>query len=238
MRPSRRTVAYVPDKLALFPLHTVLLPEALLPLHIFEPRYRQLTVDLMQDTLPDRCFGVVAIRDSWITEITAVEQMHPIGCSAMLREAQRLPDGRFDIVTCGLRRFRVLGIDTGSAPYLMAEVQWLPDEPLPDGAGPAVARMEELTRAAYRRYCTTAWKSTDWHEPPAETGIAELSYQLAADCLLPLPDKQRLLDEINPLRRLHTVCRMLNREAGFLHALRAVPTNAAELGKHAPTTQN
>ena len=50
------------ETLPLFPLSTVLLPGASLPLHIFEPRYRQLTVDLVTETLPDRCFGVAAIR--------------------------------------------------------------------------------------------------------------------------------------------------------------------------------
>ena len=61
---------------ALFPLRTVLVPGLVLPLHIFEPRYRQLTVDLVTGVLPDRQFGVVSIREGW-----AIDQLqHEGGC--------------------------------------------------------------------------------------------------------------------------------------------------------------
>ncbi|MQA07045.1 MAG: peptidase [Pseudonocardiaceae bacterium] len=215
--------------LPLFPLQTVLLPGALLPLHIFEPRYRQLTVDLVQETVPDRCFGVVAIRDTWAQEIEAPDQLHEIGCSTLLREAKQLPDGRFDIVTTGQRRFRILDIDTDAAPYLMAEVDWIPDEALPEGSEEAAVRLAEATRATHRRYCQAAWERKDWNEPDADTDVASLAYLLAADCLLAMPDRQRLLEETQPLRRLRMVCRILAMEAGFLNALRAVPTHTSEL---------
>ncbi|SDC28921.1 LON peptidase substrate-binding domain-containing protein [Actinokineospora iranica] len=218
------------DSLPLFPLQAVLLPGANLPLHIFEPRYRQLTLDLVTGTLPDRRFGVVALRPSMDNEVTDLGQLRAIGCSAALREAKRLPDGRFDIVTTGDRRFRLLDLDTTSAPYLMGTVEWVPDADQPMTAADAVSMLAKAARSAHRRYCTAAWQREDWNEPDEDIDACELAHALAADCLLSLDDRQRLLEETRPLHRLRMVGQLLNREAGILSALRAVPAPPTEFG--------
>ncbi|PPK67573.1 LON peptidase substrate-binding domain-containing protein [Actinokineospora auranticolor] len=216
------------DSLPLFPLRAVLLPGANLPLHVFEPRYRQLTVDLMTGALPERRFGVVALRPSMDHEVTDVSQLCAIGCSAELREAKRLPDGRFDIVTTGERRFRLLDVDATAAPYLMGTVEWVPDAEQPTVAADSVSMLAEAARAAHRRYCTAAWQTEDWSEPEADMALCELAHALAADCLLSLEDRQRLLEETRPLHRLRLVGELLNREAGILSALHAVPAPPSE----------
>ncbi|MFF5990524.1 LON peptidase substrate-binding domain-containing protein [Prauserella flavalba] len=215
--------------LPLFPLQTVLLPGAHLPLHIFEPRYRQLTIDLVTETVPDRLFGIVAIRTALVREVEELEHVHVVGCAARLRQAKRLPDGRFDIVTTGARRFRLVDMDTRSAPYLVGTVEWVDDHPLPSGSDEVAARLGDLARAAHRRYCASAWERDGWEAPPPDTSAEELAYLLASDCLLPLADRQALLEERNPLRRLRTVCKLLTREAGFLSELRAVPAPFTEV---------
>ncbi|GAA4548455.1 LON peptidase substrate-binding domain-containing protein [Amycolatopsis samaneae] len=215
--------------LPLFPLQTVLLPGTHLPLHIFEPRYRQLTADLVSGTVPGREFGVVALRTPVIREVRGLDHLHDVGCSTVLREAKRLPDGRFDVVTTGRRRFRLREVDCVSAPYLIGSVDWLPDDPVPPAAADTTARLAEVARAAHERYCESAWRSDDWQRPDPGTDVADLAYQLAADCLLPVTDRQRLLEETHPLRRLRIVCRLLIREAGFLDALGAVPLPPGEL---------
>ncbi|MFD9891896.1 LON peptidase substrate-binding domain-containing protein [Amycolatopsis sp. NPDC059027] len=215
--------------LPLFPLQTVLLPGTHLPLHIFEPRYRQLTADLVGGTVPGREFGVVALRTPVVREVRGLDHLYDVGCSTVLREAKRLPDGRFDVVTTGRRRFRLREIDCVSAPYLIGSVDWVADDPVPPAAADTAARLAEVARAAHERYCEAAWRSDDWQHPDADTDIAELAYQLAADCLLPLADRQRLLEETHPLRRLRIVCRLLTREAGFLATLGAVPLPPSEL---------
>jgi uncharacterized protein len=217
----------VADTLPLFPLQAVLLPGAHLPLHIFEPRYRQLTVDLITGVVPDKRFGVVALRPSMDIEVTSLDQLRGIGCSALLRQATRLPDGRFDIVTVGERRFRLLDLDSTSAPYLIGTVEWVPDAERA-GAKPG-ATLELLlrsARSAHRRYCLTAWRREDWSEPPADIDAGRLAHLLAADCLLTIEDQQRLLEETRPLHRLRMIGTMLNREAGIISALHAVPPSA------------
>lgn len=215
--------------LPLFPLQTVLLPGTHLPLHIFEPRYRQLVSDLVGGTVPDREFGVIALRAPLVREVTGLDHVYGIGCATVLREAKRLPDGRYEVVSTASRRFRLREIDGTSAPYLIGEVDWLPDEVVPAAANDTAARLGEVARAAHQRYCEAAWHAEDWHSPADDADIAELAYQLAADCLLPVEDRQLLLEEAHPLRRLRIVCRLLTRETGFLSTLSAVPLPPTEL---------
>jgi hypothetical protein len=103
----------------------------------------------------------------------------------------------------------------------MGEVEDVPDQPAttPDDL-PVLAA---AARAAHRRYCTTAWKSGEWSEPAAEVAPAQLPHLLAADCLLPMNDRQRLLEQTSPEIRLRMVRALLVRETGLLHRLRAVP---------------
>ena len=200
------------------------MPGATLPLHIFEPRYRQLTVDLVTGVVPDKQFGVVAVREGWTAGDDADEEnsgLHRVGCTAELIDARRLPDGRFDIVTRGVRRFRLVNVDAESRPYLTGEVEYVPDEPA--GAPDELPALATAARAAHRRYCVTAWKSGEWSEPADEVGSDELAHLLAADCLLPMSDRQLLLEQTSPEVRLRMVRALLIREAGLLHGLRAVP---------------
>jgi hypothetical protein len=216
----------VAETLPLFPLGTVLLPGTSLPLHIFEPRYRQLTVDLVTGAVPGRSFGVLALRQGKAEG--AEPEIHDIGCSAVLREARRLPDGRFDIVTRGGRRFRLLDVDETSAPYLIGSIEWVPDDDPSAEQRSLLPMLAGAARDAHRRYCATAWKHEDWDEPAPDVTPETLPHLLAADCLLTLEDRQALLEERCPAHRLRLVRTLLIREAEFLRALRAVPVPLAQ----------
>ena len=207
------------ETVPLFPLGTVLLPGASLPLHIFEPRYRQLTIDLVTGVVPGRSFGVIAVKQG----LESAEETHTIGCTATLREARRLPDGRFDIVTRGEKRFRLLDIDNTAAPYLVGNIEWLPDDDPPAEESMLVPVLASSAREAHRQYCWAAWQHGEWDEPKNDVDVASLAHLLAADCLLTLEDRQALLEECDPVDRLRMVRTLLVRETAFLRALRAVP---------------
>ena len=217
------------ETIPLFPLAAVLLPGTSLPLHIFEPRYRQLTMDLVTDALPGRCFGVIAKKPGWTIDVDHVDQVCAVGCSAVLREVKRLPDGRFDIVTRGDRRFRLLAIDSTSAPYLLGVVEWLPDSTPTGRMAALMPVLAAAARAAHRRYCGSAWQGDDWTEPPADLDPAELAHVIVSDCLLAETDRQRLLEEICPGRRLRLTRLMLHLETEILRTLHAVPMQLADL---------
>ena len=120
------------ELIPLFPLGTPLFPGVVLPLTIFEPRYRRLVQDLLALPDPDdgRFFGVVAIRQGWEVERVAPAQaLYDIGCTARVQVVRPQPDGGFQIVTVGGDRFRLLDVVVGEdPPYLQAEVEWLADE--------------------------------------------------------------------------------------------------------------
>jgi hypothetical protein len=120
------------EVIPLFPLATPLFPGIVLPLEIFEPRYRRLVHDLL--ALPEgsgrRFFGVAAIRQGWEVErIAPAAALYDVGCSARVQAVAPRSDGGFRIVTVGGDRFRLLEVlVTDDPPYLRAKVQWLADE--------------------------------------------------------------------------------------------------------------
>ena len=101
--------------LPMFPLGTVLLPHMVLPLHVFEPRYRTLFRQLMDGPAEDRLFGVVRVTAG--SEVGGGEHRADVGTVARVLQAEELPDGRWLAVTVGTRRLRVRS--------------WWPDDPYP-----------------------------------------------------------------------------------------------------------
>jgi uncharacterized protein len=120
------------ELIPLFPLGTPLFPGIVLPLQIFEPRYRRLMRDLLShpESGDQRFFGVVAIRQGWeVEQIAPAEALYDIGCTARVQAVRREADGGFRIVTVGGERFRLLEVVVGEdPPYLQARVEWLSDE--------------------------------------------------------------------------------------------------------------
>jgi Lon protease-like protein len=208
------------EVLPLFPLGAVLYPGMLMPLHIFEDRYRQLVRDLLAGPEPGR-FGVIAIRKGRETGVDGVHSLYEIGCTATLRRVDRLDDGRFDIVTVGDRRFRLLGLDE-TKPYLQGEVELLATEPVdPAAVRPAV----RVVQAAFREYLDAL---TEWggatvrvEELPDEPSL--LSFIVAAAVVIDLPERQALLAESDTLRRLAAERALLSRETAMLRTTTSRP---------------
>ncbi len=206
-------------RIPLFPLGSVLFPGLALPLHIFEPRYRQLVDDLQQgDDDAARSFGVIAIRAGHEVGATSVASLHEVGTTAVLRRATPYPDGRFDILSTGVRRFRLLALDE-SRPYLQGDVQWL-DEQLDDSAQAAALAAE--VAAGFRSYQQVLGASPDeTGELPDDPTV--LSYLVSAAMVLDLGDRQRLLATASTAQRLQRLTRVLDRERAIIRLLEAVP---------------
>ena len=112
------------ELLPLFPLpNVVLFPNVFLPLHIFESRYREMVADALAS---DRMIGMVLLRPGWERNYEGRPAVYPIGCSGVITHAERLHDGRYDIVLRGLDRFRIVDEDDTRA-YRRAIVDQLPD---------------------------------------------------------------------------------------------------------------
>ena len=208
------------EMLPLFPLGAVLYPGMLLPLHIFEERYRQLVRDLLDGPEPRR-FGVIAIRKGRETGIDGVRSLYEIGCTATLRRVERHPDGRFDIITVGTQRFRLSGLDE-TRPYLQGEVEMLPDEPVdPARAGAAV----RVIQAAFRDYLDARieWGGAPVRREDQPDEPVLLSFVVAAAMIIDLPERQALLAESDTLRRLAMQRVLLSRETAMLRTTTSRP---------------
>ena len=128
----------------MFPLGTVLMPGGVLPLHVFEPRYRQLVQDCLAADDPE--FGVVMIERG--SEVGGADQRTLAGCVARIVELGELPDGRYVMVTVGTRRIRV-NAWLPDDPYPIADVDDWPDDDGSDaGLGDAVAALAPRVRRA------------------------------------------------------------------------------------------
>src|SRR5262245_743250 len=108
------------DLLPIFPLpSTVLFPNVFLPLHIFEPRYREMIADALAS---DRMIGMALLRPGWERDYEGRPPVYPIGCSGVVTHFDRLSDGRYNIVLRGLERFRIVE-ENHSRAYRLAVVE-------------------------------------------------------------------------------------------------------------------
>lgn len=212
----------MPDRLPLFPLGMVLLPGLVLPLHVFEERYRQLVRDLLELPEQERRFGVLAIREGREVGADGVTALHAVGCAARLRRVEPYDDGRFDLLTTGAERFRLLDLDT-SGPYLVGEVEWLPDDMGPADEAPL---LDAAVRTAFVEYVDALSQAggSEVELPELPDSSLVLSYVVAATVLLDLDDRQALLAEPDGASRLRAELTVLRREGTLLRVLTAAPS--------------
>jgi Lon protease-like protein len=213
----------------------VLYPGLVLPLHIFEQRYRQLVADL-QDGPEPREFGVIAIRQGRETGVDGVSALYHTGCTAVLRQVEAHADGRFDLITVGARRFTLTALGD-QAPYFSGEVEFLPDNVADTGQPAEAALVVPAVRQSFRAYLDVLAEQggAQITVPDIPDEPVLLSYLVAAAIVVDLPEKQQLLEEPDAQSRLLAERRLLMREIQMLRSLPATP--APDL-RYSPYSQN
>jgi uncharacterized protein len=132
------------DLLPLFPLpNVVLFPNVFLPLHIFEPRYREMVSDAING---DRMIGMVLLRPGWEHDYEGRPPVYPIGSSGVITHFERLSDGRYNIILRGLERFRILEEDAAQS-YRRAIVERLAEDGLTADDRTAIRRLRARLEA-------------------------------------------------------------------------------------------
>ena len=214
-----------PARLPLFPLPLVLFPGAMLPLHVFEPRYRALLADCVRG---DGRFGIVLSASHELPRVGLV------GCVAELREVRALPDGRSNVLVEGAERFAVARVVDTDAAYLVAEVRPWTDEPEP-AAHDALRALDAGTREAFQRVARAARAIADDSDPIPDlpSDPAALSFAIAGSVELELDTRQRLLTSRSPVERLREVHDMLTRALPGAEMRAAVHVGARRNG-HGP----
>jgi Lon protease-like protein len=212
--------------LPLFPLPRVLFPGVPLPLHIFEPRYREMLSDCMAG---DRRFGIVFAPEESREQ---GPERGDVGCIAVIQSAQALPDGRSNIVVVGSERFAIARLVTGERPYLLGEVVTYGDN---EESGDALTMVASRLRGVFERVGRAARTLADDRDPLPRLpdDPAALSFAIAALIDLDLTDRQRLLASRSPLGRLRELDQLLSPAVDTLES-RAVVHARAKTNGHGP----
>ncbi|MGW3015533.1 LON peptidase substrate-binding domain-containing protein [Streptomyces longwoodensis] len=242
-------------RLPLFPLNSVLFPGLVLPLNVFEERYRAMMRELLKTPEEEpRRFAVVAIRDGHevapsepgMPDLTALPQrgpsagfgtdplkaFHGVGCVADAATIRERADGSFEVLATGTTRVRLLSLDS-SGPFLTAELEELAEEP-GDEAGPLAEGVLRAFRQYQKRLAGARERSlSTGTELPDEPAV--VSYLVAAAMLLDTPTKQRLLQAPDTASRLRDELKLLRAETAILRSLPSLPASDLTRG---PTSLN
>ncbi|MFM9444040.1 LON peptidase substrate-binding domain-containing protein [Streptomyces acidiscabies] len=241
-------------RLPLFPLNSVLFPGLVLPLNVFEERYRAMMRSLLKTPEDEpRRFAVVAIRDGHevapaaqgMPDPTAqlrrgplagfgpdpLKVFHSVGCVADAATVRERGDGTFEVLATGTTRVRLLSVDA-SGPYLTAEVEELSEE-----RGEEAQALAEVVLRAFRQYQKRLAGARELSvlsgDLPDEPGV--VSYLVAATMMLDTPTKQRLLQAPDFASRLRDELKLLRAETAILRGLPSLPASDLTRG---PTSLN
>jgi Lon protease-like protein len=211
----------MPETLPLFPLGEVLFPGMILPLHIFEPRYRLMIRRCVSEKI---AFGVVLITRG--QEVGPGAEFFNVGTTARITRVQRVDDGRLYIASVGEQRFRVLQTNTDQ-PYLQGQVEVIPEQP---GDNQALDGLTEQAMSLLSRYLQVITGSSELGESLREKDLApqRLSYTIGSLLQVDRAQKQAILEVPTTTSRLQREIEMLDgemRQLGLLaHSQRQEPT--------------
>lgn len=201
------------EVIPLFPLDSVLFPDALMPLHVFEPRYRLLVQRCLERSAP---FGIVLIREG--EEVGPGAVPHRVGTLAEIVAHAPLPDGRSLITVQGGRRFEIGAVIDDVEPYLLGHVRYLEDEP--EDSARALA---DTVAESYADYVVGIVAATAGarRELPAVDEIqggspCDVSFRVAAGLAIEDDERQMLLEAASARDRLTREREILSRECALI----------------------
>jgi uncharacterized protein len=223
-------VGDVSTTLPMFPLGTVLFPGVVVPLRVFEDRYRALVHHLIREPDPaHRLFGSVGIREGYEVGDHGAQSLFRVGCRLQLTDVEARDDGTFDIVAVGRDRIRLDRLDT-TGPFPAGEVEPVPltDAPVPQEIVERALGLFTAYRAAVAPY------RGDPHPGDLPRDPTYLSWTLAAVAPLPMPDRQALLESDDTATRLLLVADLLRQELRAMNAIPSLPATEVARTRWSP----
>lgn len=192
-----------------FPLpNVVFFPHTLLPLHIFEPRYREMVRDALAQ---DRHIVMGLLQDGWEKDYEGRPPLQPIGCMGRITREQALGDGRWNIILIGIARVRI-GEERTDKPYRLARIEILRDRPI----GLSDAERNSVRQSLIQSFVQTARPEGKAAEALLQAlldieDLGILTDVITSALTLSVEDKQSLLRELDPAARVHRLTECLER---------------------------
>lgn len=201
----------------IFPLpNTVLFPQTVMPLHVFEERYRTMTREAISG---DGRIAIVLLRDGWEQDYYSSPAVHDVACVGSIENYEELEEGKYNIVLAGRERVRLLR-ELQQSPYRLAEVEQLEDEPCDDQAAEIVRRRNHIA-ALFTRFTELVTKNEyRAAEFVPQLGFEALVNMVASMLTLPARHKQELLEMDQVTQRCDTLIPLLRKQLEVLLLVR------------------
>ena len=196
------TSTTLPPQIPIFPLpNVVLFPNVFLPLHIFEPRYRDMVGDALSG---DRIIGMVLLKEGWERHADPNPPVYPIGCAGLITHVESLPDGQYNVVLRGFERFQVTGEDQARA-YRRADVDAVPEQVSAEARTALHDSRQRLERLLDQRLDCAGSESKIPRDMPDDDLVNALSQYLEFEPV----EKQALLERLGPCERCKALVELL-----------------------------
>jgi Lon protease-like protein len=199
--------------LPIFPLPLVLLPSEFLPLHIFEPRYRQMLKDVREE---QNFFGVTFFDPQ--NPLQEKPEIGTVGCVAEVRESDEMPDGRSNILTVGVARYRLMGYVDAGEPYLVGDLDFFEDEPEDENI---LVPLGDEVHGLFERIAQAAFKLSGSHGMLPDIPKADpqqMSFLITAAFNLDNELKYEMVEITSTILRLEKLREVLLRAVSKLEA--------------------
>ncbi len=202
----------------IFPLpNVVLFPKTVLPLHIFEQRYRTMTREALAG---DGAIVIVLLKEGWEADNLDRPAVHEIACLGRIETHEELDEGKYNIVLTGLRRVRIVR-EVEHSPYRLAEIELLDDPACDDHHDDVIKRRNHMA-GLFARFTELATAGS--HE--AAELVPQLDFEalvnlVASTLNLPVEEKQSLLELDDPVHRCDTLIPVLQSQIEALVLIRA-----------------
>ena len=218
------------DLLPMFPLNTVVFPGLNVPLHVFEERYVALVRDLLQRPERDRVFGSVAIREGYEVGDHGAQSLYRVGCRLLLTDVEQRENGTYDVLGIGIDRFALEGLEAGGD-FPVGHVAAMPEEGLE--VTPEVLEDARAVVSAYRAAVGAFGQDPFGDDLPRDPAM--LSWTLAANAPLPMPDRQELLEIDDVGTRLSRLTGLLRFELRAINVIPSLPATGVPRTSWSPT---
>jgi uncharacterized protein len=216
--------------LPMFPLGTVLFPGVVVPLRVFEDRYRALIHHLIREPDPaHRLFGSVGIREGYEVGDHGAQSLFRVGTRLQLTDVEAHEDGTFDIVAVGRDRIRLDRLDT-TGPFPAGHVETVPS--IDATVDPDIVAATLALFTAYRA-AVTPFRG-DPHPGDLPRDPTYLSWTLAAVAPFAMPDRQSLLESDDTEERLVLVADLLRSELRAMNAIPSLPATEVARTRWSP----